>query len=119
MSLSVEETFPWVYPTVYHPDLLADRRRMHAWAKANEATIREAMTVLIAARPARFPPGVSIDPTGSIFMECRPGEFPIPIYCNPTTIWHEHQEFLYTVSTPEHVAALHTIPDKAAVLAYI
>ncbi|KAJ6584594.1 hypothetical protein B0H19DRAFT_1058991 [Mycena capillaripes] len=129
MTMNLEEARPWVYPTLcntflpglrdVYPDLPTDRARMRAWAKGNEPSIREAMAVLIASKPERFRPGVSIDPTGSTFVRCSPQEFHIPIYWNPDTIWCEHEEFAYIVSTPAHVAALHAIPDRASALAYL
>ncbi|KAJ7490850.1 hypothetical protein FB451DRAFT_1166171 [Mycena latifolia] len=130
MGMSLAEAIPWVYPSIHnYPDFkpglrdlypdLPDRERMQAWAKANEDSIREAMTVYLTAKADRFPPGVTIDDTGSIFVCCSPEQFHIPIYWNPTTIWCEHEEFAYTVSTPEHVAGLHAIPDRRAAFAYL
>ncbi|KAJ7194497.1 hypothetical protein B0H12DRAFT_1170527 [Mycena haematopus] len=79
------------------------------------------MVVYLAAKADEFPPGVTIDPTGSYFCACAPQQFYVPIYWNPTTISYEHEEFRYIVSTPMHVAALHSIPesDRGAVLAYL
>ncbi|KAJ7108660.1 hypothetical protein C8R44DRAFT_803296 [Mycena epipterygia] len=130
MSMSLAEAMPWVdpmsnYPDFelglrdLYPDLPTDRKRMQAWAKANEDSIRDAMKVFLVARADRFEPGVTIDHTGSVFCSCSPQQFHIPIYWNPTTIRYEHEEFDYTMSTPEHVAALHAIPDRRAALTYL
>ncbi|KAJ7675438.1 hypothetical protein B0H17DRAFT_130333 [Mycena rosella] len=109
MSMTLAEAIPWVGPTIFpdfipsvqdlYPDLPTDRARMQAWAKANEDSIREAMTVYIAARPDRFPPGATIDKTGSFFGYCSSEEFHIPIYWKPSTIYYEIEDFAYRLWT--------------------
>ncbi|KAJ7484602.1 hypothetical protein FB451DRAFT_87770 [Mycena latifolia] len=100
-----------------YPDLTTEQQRRQAWVDENLDSIREAMTVLIAARPDQFEPGTTVDPTGSVFSGSSAWD--IPFYWNPTSIAHEHEGFIYTVSTPHHVAALHAIPDRDAALAYL
>ncbi|KAJ6456065.1 hypothetical protein C8R45DRAFT_580592 [Mycena sanguinolenta] len=127
MPMSIEEALPWVYPTSILVDLTLDpkdrgqdyRARIRAWAKENETSLREAMTVFFAARAERFPPGVTIDPTDSMFSFCSPLQFPLPFYWNPTATQYEHEGFVYTVTTPEHVAALHAFRDERAAIAYL
>ncbi|KAJ6510371.1 hypothetical protein C8R45DRAFT_1088548 [Mycena sanguinolenta] len=127
MTMSIEEALPWVYPTAILPDNALDpkdqdreyRERIRVWAKDNEASLREAMTVFFAARAEHFPPGVTIDPTGSMFCLCSPLQFPLPFYWNPTAIRYEHEGFVYTVKTPEHVAALHAFHDWHAAMVYL
>ncbi|KAJ7910653.1 hypothetical protein B0H13DRAFT_600854 [Mycena leptocephala] len=102
-----------------YPDLTTVERRRDAWLEDNGDSMKEAMTLFISARPEMFPPGTTLDPTGSIFYCSGPGSYDLPIYWNPATISYEHEAFVYIVSAPHHVAALHAIPNKDAAFAYL
>ncbi|KAJ7233753.1 hypothetical protein C8J57DRAFT_1532065 [Mycena rebaudengoi] len=121
-----------------YPDLPTDRARMQAWVKVHESSIRAATSVFLAAHandlyvippPASLsapnphslysPSGITTDDLGSLFARCVPEQFHVPIYWNPPMIQYQHEEFVYDVSTPEHVAALHAIRDWPTALAYL
>jgi hypothetical protein len=61
---------------------------------------------------------VRVDPSGSLFEKCDVS-FYVPIYWTPSTIRREHEGFVYTVSSPQHVAALHAFRDWEPAFAYL
>ncbi|KAJ7625071.1 hypothetical protein DFH06DRAFT_1339847 [Mycena polygramma] len=97
---------------------LADDKRKEAWVDRNRENIREGMKIFLAVHADEFAPGVSIDPSGSLFG--RSQEYlNIPVYWDPATITWEHEGFVYSVPTPQHVAALHATRTWPTALAYI
>ncbi|KAJ7506995.1 hypothetical protein B0H11DRAFT_1969754 [Mycena galericulata] len=125
--MSLEEAVRWIFggpldpefrSTSMDPDIraVAEQKR-RAWFDDNRATLREAMGVLIAARPDRFAPGATLDHTGSYF--CKYEDSVTPVYWNPAVVEHNHEGFWYYVSTPHRVAALHAISDEEPAVAYV
>ncbi|KAJ7625046.1 hypothetical protein DFH06DRAFT_1229687 [Mycena polygramma] len=107
-----EETPRARYPTIATAD-----ERQQAWVEDNRQKIEEATTALLAFH-AEFPPGASVNSSGS-FFECSEKSFNVLIYWNPTTITLDHDDFRYVVSEPQHVDAAHALRDWAAAVSYI
>ncbi|KAJ7186764.1 hypothetical protein C8R46DRAFT_279405 [Mycena filopes] len=107
-NLSLEEATYYFFPKwdllcALYPTLKS-HQRMEAWITDYNELFREAGAVYMAAHPEEFPPGASLDPSGSFFSSCgMSGAY----HYDPPQIVHRHQGFTYKVTTPVHVAALH------------
>ncbi|KAJ7640831.1 hypothetical protein DFH06DRAFT_1215353 [Mycena polygramma] len=93
-----------LYPT------LPSHQHMQAWIADHKESFREAAAMYIAAHHEDFPPGTTVDPSGSIFGH----GYMDGCHYDPLRIVHKHQGFTYTVTDPVHVAALHAFRDPDA-----
>ncbi|KAJ6511288.1 hypothetical protein C8R47DRAFT_1064887 [Mycena vitilis] len=100
-----------------YPAIPTADERQHTWVEDNRQKIEEDTTALLAFH-AEFPPGASVNTSGS-FFECSDKSFNVPVYRNPATITLDHDDFRYVVSEPHHVDAVHALRDWAAAVSYI
>ncbi|KAJ7028734.1 hypothetical protein C8F04DRAFT_1118517 [Mycena alexandri] len=120
------------------PNVTDHYAREAAWMDENTDEMKEAVMALITCRPdnlyvardddslispltlRRTPsePGANVEEIGSFFFATHSG-MRVPIYWNPTSIVRRHQGFVYTVTSPKHVAALHAFRDWDSALAYL
>ncbi|KAJ7756928.1 hypothetical protein B0H16DRAFT_1537430 [Mycena metata] len=103
---------------VLYPNRTTEVERQQAWVEDNRDKIRAAITVFLPNLS-----NASVDPSGSFFgitdaSRHNPFSY-LPVYWDPPTITHKHEGFTYYVSTPQHVAALHTFRDWQPAFAYL
>ncbi|KAJ6588302.1 hypothetical protein B0H19DRAFT_1247987 [Mycena capillaripes] len=126
LGMSFEEASAWVCPesdylSALYPTLTSHEEQVQAWLADNRESVEEAVKVFMANEEnfEDIPPeDVSRSPSGSLFTICTYAGY-VPIYWDPPTIEHDHEGTMYIVTTPEHVAALHTIRDWPTALAYL
>ncbi|KAJ6588297.1 hypothetical protein B0H19DRAFT_1057515 [Mycena capillaripes] len=135
LGITVEEASVWVCPAPHHleaqyPALALHDERVQTWLGDNQESIEKAVEVFLVHDPCfKDVPSVSRIPSGSLFAKNRNMGYvqtywnPPTIQCNHKgityTIQCDHKGITYTVSTPEHVAVLHTIRDWPTALAYL
>jgi len=122
--MTVEEARAWVCPDsdplrAQYPTLALHDERVQAWLRDNREIIEEALAVCIANdRGFNNAPPLSRTSSGSLFEICRRVGY-VSVYWDPPIIRRNYEGTTYIVSTPEHVAALHTIRDWPTALAYL
>ncbi|KAJ7756978.1 hypothetical protein B0H16DRAFT_1537593 [Mycena metata] len=122
-SMSIEEAFDWFGEIPQGEKLDALTPEQEVWLNHNDGKIQEALGVLFtyyAAAgmiPSR-PLNSTTEHSGSLFSIPH-SEYTPPLYSDPPTIVFSHQGSTYTVSDPQHVAALHSIRDWPAAIAYL
>ncbi|KAJ6588298.1 hypothetical protein B0H19DRAFT_1057516 [Mycena capillaripes] len=122
--MTVEEASAWLCPDPNHleaeyPTLALHNKQVQAWLGDNQESIEKAVVIFLVHDPCfKDVPSVSRTPSGSLFAMNRNMGY-VQTYWDPPTIQCDHEGITYTVSTPEHVAALHTICDWPTALAYL